>query len=99
MARSHPLTVLTVCGVGMGSSLILKMTAEGALSDLGVRARVENADLTTARGMAADVVIGQGMHMGEMEGTAPVVVAVDDFLDREGLARELRGPLEEQGWL
>ncbi|GAB3484373.1 PTS sugar transporter subunit IIB [Nocardiopsis coralliicola] len=99
MSRSEPLAVLAVCGVGMGSSLILKMTAEGALADLGVAAKVENTDVTTARGMTADVVIGQGMHTGDLDGLAPVVLAVDDFLDRDGLARDLRGPLADQGWL
>ncbi|WP_081620515.1 PTS sugar transporter subunit IIB [Nocardiopsis potens] len=99
MTRSDPLVVLAVCGVGMGSSLILKMTAEGALSDLGVAAKVENTDITTARGTAADVIVAQGMHTGELEGLAPVVLTVDDFLDRDGLARSLRERLAGQGWL
>ncbi|WP_420159711.1 PTS sugar transporter subunit IIB [Nocardiopsis sp. CNT-189] len=99
MTRSDPLVVLAVCGVGMGSSLILKMTAEGALSDLGVTAKVENTDITTARGMTADVIVAQGMHTGELEGLAPVVLTVDDFLDRDGLARSLRDRLAGQGWL
>ncbi|PSK91856.1 PTS system ascorbate-specific IIB component [Murinocardiopsis flavida] len=99
MPRSEPLHILTVCGVGMGSSLILKMTAEDALRDIGVSAKVENTDISTARGMRPDVVIGQGMHTDDIADLAPVVLAVDNFLDKEGLAASLRERLGEQGWL
>jgi|SRR5690625_5155707 len=99
MPSSRPLSVLTVCGVGMGSSLILKITAEDALRDLGVEAGVQNTDLSSARSMNADVVIGQGMHADDLAGVAPVVMSVDDFLDKESLAAQLRSELAEQGWL
>ena len=98
-ARREPLNVLAVCGVGMGSSLILKMTAESALEKLGVPASVENTDVSSARSMSPDVVIGQGMHTDELLDLAPVVVTVSDFLDADGLAESLSGPLREQGWL
>ncbi len=97
--RREPLTVLAVCGVGMGSSLILKMTAESAMQNLGVAAKVENTDMSTARGMSPDVVVGQGMHTDDLADLAPVVVTVSDFLDADGLTQQLRGPLQEQGWL
>ncbi|MBG6088935.1 PTS sugar transporter subunit IIB [Actinomadura viridis] len=93
------LEVLAVCGVGMGSSLMLKMTAEDALRALNVDARVENTDLSTARGMTADVIIGQGMHTDEIADAAPVVITVSDFLDKEGLQAALRERLAEKGWL
>ncbi|GLZ08002.1 PTS ascorbate transporter subunit IIB [Actinomadura sp. NBRC 104412] len=99
MALDRTLEVLAVCGVGMGSSLMLKMTAEDALRGLGVDARVENTDLSTARGMSADVIVGQGMHTAEMEGLAPIVITVSDFLDKDGLQEQLRERLTEQGWL
>ena len=83
MALDRRLEVLAVCGVGMGSSLMLKMTAEDALGSLGVDARVENTDVSTARGMTPDVVIGQGMHTSEISELAPVVITVSDFMNRD----------------
>ncbi len=88
-----------MCGVGMGSSLILKMTAEEALRRIGVDARVEHADLSSARSMPADVIIGQDLHTEELAGQAPVVVAVTNFVDTDGLERQLRERFAEQGWL
>jgi len=95
----RPLEILAVCGVGMGSSLMLKMTAEDALRALGVEARVENTDISSARGMTPDVIIGQGMHTSEIEDLAPVVITVSDFLDKDGLEVQLRERLTEKGWL
>ncbi|HWL97916.1 MAG TPA: PTS sugar transporter subunit IIB [Nocardioidaceae bacterium] len=97
--RQQPLQVLTVCGVGMGSSLMLKMTAEDALRDLNVDAQVECTDVSTARSMTPDVVIGQEMHTQDVPDLAPVVVTVSDFLDRDGLRQQLQEALSEQGWL
>jgi PTS system ascorbate-specific IIB component len=99
MALDRPLDVLAVCGVGMGSSLMLKMTAEDALRCLGVEARVQCTDVSTARGMTPDVVLGQAMHTAELPELAPVTVTVSDFLDRDALAEALRGALREHGWL
>ncbi|PSK99213.1 PTS system ascorbate-specific IIB component [Haloactinopolyspora alba] len=97
--RGEPLKVLAVCGVGMGSSLILKMTAESAMQALGLEASVENTDVSSARGMSPDVVVGQGMHTDDLGDLAPVVVTISDFLDADGLTEQLREPLREQGWL
>lgn len=92
------LKVLTVCGVGMGSSLILKMTAEKALAELGVEARVEHADLSSARSMGADIILAQGLHVSELTGAAPVVIEVNNFLDTAALKAQLARHLKEKGW-
>src|SRR5690606_19707118 len=95
----EPLHVVTVCGVGMGSSLILRMTAEKALAELGVPARVEATDVSSAKSLRPDVILGQEMHMSEFAGAAPIVLEVANFIDTEALKRALEGPLREQGWL
>jgi ascorbate PTS system EIIB component len=97
--KDDELRVLTVCGVGMGSSLILRMTAEEVFRHLGLRARVEATDTSSARSMPADIIIGQAMHTAELEGVAPAVIAVDNFLDGDELERRLRTRLQELGWL
>jgi ascorbate PTS system EIIB component len=99
MTRPDPLRVLTVCGVGMGSSLMLRMTAEDVLKRMSVAAKVEATDVSSARGMQADVIIGQGMHTEAFEGRAPVVVTISNFMDKDGLERQLTEAFEEQGWL
>ena len=97
--RPDPLKVLAVCGLGMGTSLILRMTTETVFERLGIPAEVENTDISAARSTQADVIVGQGMHTSELEGTALVTVTIEDFIDDAALESRLRPALEEQGWL
>ncbi len=97
--RPDPLNVLAVCGLGMGTSLILRMTCETVFSRLGIPARVDNTDLSTAKSQTPDVLVGQGMHMHDLEGVATVNVVVDDFIDDQALEARLRPALQEAGWL
>ena len=83
----------------MGTSLILRMTAETVFTRLGIDAEVDHTDISTARSTNADVLIGQGMHMSELKGLAPVIVTVDDFIDDAALEQRLRPALEQAGWL
>lgn len=41
--------VLAVCGFGVGSSMVLRMTLEKAFDKLGVSVTVENTDLSSAK--------------------------------------------------
>jgi ascorbate PTS system EIIB component len=97
--RPDPVQVLAVCGMGMGTSLILRMTCETVFTRLGIPAKVEHADLSTAKSQTVDVLVGQGMHMEELGGAAPVIVTVDDFVDDRALETRLRPALEAEGWL
>lgn len=97
--RHDPLKVLAVCGLGMGTSLILRMTAESVLRRMGVNAAVQNTDISAARSTEADVIVGQDMHMSELQGAAPVIVTVDDFVNEDALEARLRPALEDAGWL
>ena len=95
----EPLSVVTVCGVGMGSSLILKMTVEAVLKELGVKARVEHTDLPSLRGMHPDVVLAQPLHAVEIRDAAPIVVEVTNFLDKASVRAALEPRLRKARWL
>jgi len=51
------ITIMTICAVGVGSSLMLKYNAREVLERHGIQARITNADMTAAKGQAADIVI------------------------------------------
>jgi len=50
------LKILAVCGFGVGSSMVLKMTIEKACRKLGIEAEVENTDTASVRGMKCDAI-------------------------------------------
>jgi len=47
---------IAVCGFGVGSSMVLKMTIEKACRERNLSCEVENTDLTSVKGMKADAV-------------------------------------------
>lgn len=50
------LTVLAVCGFGVGTSLILRMNIEKVLKENNIDAEVINADVTTGTSVACDII-------------------------------------------
>ncbi len=91
--------VITVCGVGMGSSLILKMTAEDAFREAKIEATVEHSDLSGAKTMNADIIVVQSLHAAEVLGFAPVIVVIKNFLDKEFIKQETMRLLRDKGWI
>ncbi len=49
--------IVTVCGHGLGTGLLLKMTVEKALKELGVTALVEVSDYGSSQGIKADLFV------------------------------------------
>ena len=50
--------ILAVCGMGIGSSMMLKINIEKVLEELGVTdAEVEHCDLTSLAGAKADLIV------------------------------------------
>ncbi|MFV0373389.1 PTS transporter subunit IIC [Microbacterium sp.] len=97
--RPSPMVVLAVCGAGMGSSLILRTTAEKVLREMGVEFTISHTDAGSARGMTADVVVAQPTYLDELGDLAPVMVPVTSFIDAAHVRTRLTEHLEEKGWL
>ncbi|SHK25791.1 PTS system, ascorbate-specific IIB component [Clostridium cavendishii DSM 21758] len=73
---------LAVCGFGVGSSMVLKMSIEKVLRELGVDAEVENTDLNSARGADCDVIFTSAELQEELKGTCNVpVYPVKKYMD------------------
>jgi len=97
--RPETLSVLAVCGAGMGTSLILRTTAQRALQELGISASLEHTDIGSARGQRADLVIGQATYLSEVGDIAPVSVPITSFVDVAHVRAQLEKALTDKGWL
>ena len=89
------LHIVTICGCGMGSSVILKMNAEKALKDLGIEARLEVSDITTGKGAArtADLVlIGR-----ELAYLVQDIIQLTSFVNKQEIKDKLREYCEANG--
>lgn len=94
--------IVTVCGCGLGSSLLAKGSIEKIAREFGVHTSIEAADVGTAKGYEADLIVVQDhlrSRLGEIPGVP--VIAVKSFVDQDEL-RTVLGPyftafLEEGG--
>ncbi len=90
MARR--MRIVTVCGCGLGSSLLAKGMIEKIAREVGVQTSIEAADVGTAKGYEADLIAVQA-HLADRLGEIPgvPVVSVKSFVDQDEL-RSLLGP-------
>lgn len=66
--------IVCVCGLGMGSSLILKMTVDKAMVQLGVKDyEIEHWAAGTVDGMNADIIVASPDFKEEFAGKNNVV--------------------------
>lgn len=85
--------IIAVCGMGIGTSVLLKMNIDQALDALGIEGDVEAADISSARGAAAsaDLVMTSSELVDQLGEIDTPIVVVDNFVD----ADEVRQKLEQ----
>lgn len=87
--------ILTVCGLGQGSSLILRMNVESVLKEMGVNADVDNSDVSTALFTKPDVIItNKELAENLKDSTIPVVI-VKNYFDKGEIKEALQEYLKK----
>jgi PTS system ascorbate-specific IIB component len=88
--------ILAVCGMGLGSGLLLRMQAEKALKEIGVQADLEVADIGTARAVAstADLIVTSEELAQQLGEVKPKVVTISNFIDLREMVTKLRAAIE-----
>lgn len=81
--------ILTVCGLGMGSSLILKMNVETVLKQHGIQASVEHMDVSSAASANADLVITNAELVDSLRHLSCPVAIVNNYIDNQEIAQAL----------
>lgn len=79
------MNIVTVCGMGFGTSLILKMAVDDILAKSGISANVEACDLGSIKGKVADLVISTSELKSELEGLNFNVVFVKNAIDKKDI--------------
>lgn len=74
--------ILTVCGVGYGTSLLLRMSIEDILSEEGLVAKVAAWDSGTAKGQAVDIIVCADDLVSHLEGFKGKIVPIKDLTDK-----------------
>jgi ascorbate PTS system EIIB component len=84
------LKILAVCGFGVGSSMILKMTILKALKDLGKEAEVINTDISDAKSYKADAIFTSPDFVSDLKDRVKVdLYPIKKYADKEEVKAQL----------
>lgn len=86
--------LLAVCGMGIGTSVLLKMNAEKVLQTLGIEASVDATDLASAQQRRdAQVILTTPDLVEKLQGLPAEVIAIEHFFDLEEITAKLEQSL------
>mgnify|MGYP000927930434 FL=1 len=72
--------ILVVCGNGLGSSFMMELTIKKALLELSKEAEVTHTDLTSATSEKADIYIGAGDIVDQLDNGVRKIVRVVNMM-------------------
>ncbi|SFL44501.1 PTS system, ascorbate-specific IIB component [Gracilibacillus orientalis] len=81
--------ILAVCGMGFGSSMMLKMTVEQVLKELNQVADVETADFSTAASLPADLIVTNEEFAKQLDDGSKPVIAIENIADSQEVKEKL----------
>lgn len=91
------LQVRTVCVFGMGSSMLLKHSAQKAFAELGIDAHIEHCELTQANNLKVDVVITSpsiAKTLKVLDGT--VIITTTNYIDVNVMKEKIKQALIQE---
>lgn len=89
------LKIVTVCGCGLGSSLIAKMSIDDILSKEGISASIETADGTSAKSIKCDFYVTTRQFAEKLQGCGTPVVVVTNFVDKQEISGKIMGVINQ----
>ncbi len=91
-----PVQILTVCGAGIGTSEILRVTATRALQRLGIDATVTATDAEHVHQLGEDVqvILATSEKIAAIGHTYAQIIVIDNILDQSEVEEKLADALE-----
>ncbi len=88
--------IVAVCGLGMGSSMMLKMSIDDVLKAEGIKAKLESVDVGSAKGMDADIyVLSQELEKNAKDFSGKVIV-IKNLTDTDEIRDKLLAVLNKE---
>lgn len=88
--------IATLCGMGFGTSMMLKLTVEDILKEEGITGhKVIPWDLGSFKGQQVDLVIAPTDMERHLKDSETKVVYIKNLVDEEEISRKLLSAIEE----
>jgi PTS system ascorbate-specific IIB component len=96
-----PLSILAVCGAGLGSSFACEMSIEAALKDLGVNASLAHCDISSAASTRADIIMTGSNFKSQFENYTldATIIYLKRLIDKNEIKQKLMPILVAKGYL
>ncbi|MDQ0177270.1 PTS sugar transporter subunit IIB [Bacillus chungangensis] len=89
------LNIVTVCGAGVGSSMMLRLYTQQILSGEGINANVEASDIGSVNADSYDIVITTSDFADILRNSKAYVLRIDNMMDKNFLKEELLKAIKE----
>lgn len=87
--------IATVCGMGLGTSMMLAGQIRGLLEDEKIDAKVQPIDLGSFKSQPSDIVVTTSAMANQVGGTRAAVVAIDNLVDKEEIKTKVLAAVNE----
>ncbi|MEG2410919.1 MAG: PTS sugar transporter subunit IIB [Erysipelotrichaceae bacterium] len=87
---------LAVCGFGVGSSMILRMSLEKVCKELALDVEVENTDISSAHGEKCDAIFTSAELQAELQTGNIPVYPIKKYMDLTEVKVAVQKFLEER---
>jgi len=92
--------ILVVCGSGLGSSFMMEINIKNILKELNLsNVEVEHTDLSSAKGMQADIYMGTRDITTQFTGFKGEIISLDNMIDKEYMKTQLVAKLKEMKFI
>ncbi|WP_018963156.1 PTS sugar transporter subunit IIB [Coprothermobacter platensis] len=95
VGKKTNVSILAVCGMGLGSGVVLKMTIDKVLKELGVKAAVNVSDVSSAKSQKADIVVTSPEFASSFKNADVKLVLIKNYVDVNEMKQKLSEALQE----
>ncbi|MDI6600863.1 MAG: PTS sugar transporter subunit IIB [Thermoanaerobacteraceae bacterium] len=82
--------ILTVCGLGQGTSLLLRMNVEEVLNELKIQAEVDHMDASYAASENADLILTSPQLAPLLEQNPAQKIIINNYFDKNEIKEKLK---------
>lgn len=87
--------IVTVCGMGFGTSLMLLMDVQAIAKKYGYEIDGEAVDLGSAKGKVCDFMVASSEIASELSNESVEVVSINNLLDKEEIEQKVMPVIEK----
>lgn len=81
--------IVTVCGAGVGSSMMMRLFSQQILDDEGIEAEVEASDISSVSPNAYDILITTSDFADTLRDSSAHIIRIDNMMDKAYLKEQL----------